>query len=227
MMRRINNASLRYANHPCVMPLVPNHPSDGTSDMPLVLNYPSFSTSVMPLVLNYPKKQVKRDARTLYSPIFAVNTIKIMEHTYKKILPEDVFLSVSERKATEQELWKGYPAVLKGNRPTGCHFMDCFADLMHQYMHFPIESYAKILGLSKDVLSKTIFSLTGITFTEWRERYVMLAARELLLETDWGIQKIGKRLGFNACTTFSRFFTKHEKACPSWWRHRKKKALTR
>ena len=143
-----------------------------------------------------------------------------MEHTYKKILPEDVFLSVFERKATEQELWQGYPAVIKGNRLTGCHFMNCFAGLMHQYMHFPIESYAKILGLKKDGLSQTLFTLSGITAVEWRERYVMLAAREILQKTDWSIQQVGERLGFRAGTTFSRYFAKHEKVCPSWWRYR-------
>ena len=146
-----------------------------------------------------------------------------MEHTYKKILPEDLFVSLFERAATEEERWKGMPQMMTGNWPSGCIFMDCFARLVHRYQHADIRQYGKMLGLSANMLAATVHALSGIEAAEWRDRYVMLGARELLLTTDLSITEIAKRLGFVKCTTFSRFFSSQTKISPKVWRYRHKR----
>ena len=42
-----------------------------------------------------------------------------MEETFKRIPPEDVFITVFKRKPTEEELWMGVPPDFDGNRPSG------------------------------------------------------------------------------------------------------------
>ena len=41
-----------------------------------------------------------------------------MEETFKRIPPEDVFITVFKRKPTEEELWMGVPPDFDGNRPS-------------------------------------------------------------------------------------------------------------
>ena len=38
-----------------------------------------------------------------------------MEETFKRIPPEDVFITVFKRKPTEEELWMGVPPDFDGN----------------------------------------------------------------------------------------------------------------
>ena len=50
-----------------------------------------------------------------------------MEETFKRIPPEDVFITVFKRKPTEEELWMGVPPDFDGNRPSGNNLIDLFA----------------------------------------------------------------------------------------------------
>ena len=47
-----------------------------------------------------------------------------MEETFKRIPPEDVFITVFKRKPTEEELWMGVPPDFDGNRPSGNNLID-------------------------------------------------------------------------------------------------------
>ena len=56
-----------------------------------------------------------------------------MEETFKRIPPEDVFITVFKRKPTEEELWMGVPPDFDGNRPSGNNLIDLFAYLIRKY----------------------------------------------------------------------------------------------
>ena len=65
-----------------------------------------------------------------------------MEETFKRIPPEDVFITVFKRKPTEEELWMGVPPDFDGNRPSGNNLIDLFAYLIRKYGRRPASSGA-------------------------------------------------------------------------------------
>ena len=68
-----------------------------------------------------------------------------MEETFKRIPPEDVFITVFKRKPTEEELWMGVPPDFDGNRPSGNNLIDLFAYLIRKYGRMDTSEYARIM----------------------------------------------------------------------------------
>ena len=66
-----------------------------------------------------------------------------MEETFKRIPPEDVFITVFKRKPTEEELWMGVPPDFDGNRPSGNNLIDLFAYLIRKYGRMDTSEYAR------------------------------------------------------------------------------------
>ena len=130
-------------------------------------------------------------------------------YKYKKILPEDVYVTASDREATEEELWQGIPRDFHGNRPSGNDFMDTFACLVRVLKHVEISVYAKEMGVSTSDLGGAVRAMSGITAVQWRDRYLVLIAREYLEKTSMPIGQIGVCIGFNSPECFSRFFKLH------------------
>ena len=145
-----------------------------------------------------------------------------MDNSYKKIVPEDVFVSIFDREATEAELWMGLPRDFKGNRPSGNDFIDLFARLVRQYQSRDIAFYAKTMGVEKLHFGYAIRAMTGMSPVEWRDRYTMLSAKELLRKTDQNIRNIAQQMGFNSAAAFSRFFSHHARMAPKDWRWKNK-----
>ena len=145
-----------------------------------------------------------------------------MNYEYKKILPEDVYVTIFDREASEEELWKGLPRNFGGNRPTDNNFIDLFARLVRSYQHAEVKFYAAQMNVNELHFNSAIQALTGISAKEWRTRYILLSACELLKSTDMSITEIAKRLNFTSITVFSRFFMQHTKLRPIIWRSRNK-----
>ena len=85
----------------------------------------------------------------LFRLLSGLKIVCVMDNNYRKIVPEDVFVSILDREATEEELWMGLPRDFMGNRPSGNDFIDLFARLVRQYQSRDIEFYAKIMGEKK------------------------------------------------------------------------------
>lgn len=58
---------------------------------------------------------------------------------------------------------------------------------------------------------------------EWRNRYLLLEAQELMERTDMSITAIAAKLGFSQPSVFSKFFRTLTKSQPWEWRVEKKK----
>ncbi len=144
-------------------------------------------------------------------------------YEYKKIAPEDVYLGIIDRETTEEELWQGVPAVFTGNRPCGNPFIDLYATLVRKYQFLDSKDYAAKLGLPASDFIATIRSLTGLAPNDWRDRYIMLSAHDLLCHTKMNMTAVSKRLGFVKSTIFSRYFKKHTGFTPSDYRWRNRK----
>ncbi len=145
-----------------------------------------------------------------------------MSSEYKKILPEDVYITIFDRESTESELRSELSKDFSGNRPSGNDFIDFFASLVRAHQFRSVKYYAKLMGLDPLALNTTISVLTGIGAKEWCRRYVMLTACELLLKSEYGIGEISSRLGFSQVSVFSHFFLQQTKERPSDWQRRRR-----
>ena len=85
-----------------------------------------------------------------------------MEETFKRIPPEDVFITVFKRKPTEEELWMGVPPDFDGNRPSGNNLIDLFAYLIRKYGRMDTSEYARIMQLKTSELRGAILAIGGI-----------------------------------------------------------------
>ncbi len=136
----------------------------------------------------------------------------------KKITPNDVFIT---NLTSDEQKWSVYRAsddeVMK-NRTTGNEFIDVMAECLSVHLMRRTNFYESIMQLRPGVINQFTLVYSGITFKQWRDDYIMLAAKELLLQTDYGLDKVGKRLGFSGISTFSRWFINIEKESASSWR---------
>lgn len=144
-----------------------------------------------------------------------------MEEKYKPIRPEDVFITVFDRKPTEEELWLGVNPDFNGNRPSGNNFIDLFAHIIRKYGRKDIHVYARLMGVSPENLSAAICALGGMGAAEWRNKYLLLEAIELLEKTTLEIKEVSRRLGFTQISVFSKFFHSLTGKQPFEWRNKR------
>lgn len=144
-----------------------------------------------------------------------------MEEKYKPIRPEDVFITAFDRKPTEEELWMGAPADFKGNRPSGNDFIDLFVYLIRKYGRKDIKDYARMMGVSSNDLYGAISAIGGMGAPEWRNQYLLLAAKDLLENSTMRIDEISAHLGFSQPSVFSKFFHSLTGKQPFEWRNKR------
>lgn len=133
-----------------------------------------------------------------------------MDYSFKKVLPEDVFVSalpVSKTSQVSKEENSDHEQC--PNKLSGVEFMDVFARAVWHQMHANAPYYATKMQIPTDHLHKVIMTLSGISFAQWCDRYVNLAARELLEHSMLSIGQVSKRLGFNSPQIFSKYFYQH------------------
>lgn len=145
-----------------------------------------------------------------------------MEEIYKKILPEDIFITFFKREPTEEELWTGASRKYIGHYDSGNNFIDLFAGLIRRYGRKGTPFYAKRMGMKGVELNMAIHAMSGISSNEWINRYLMLAAKDLLAHSDYEISKIAKWLGFSQLSVFSKMFIERCKMQPREYRWMKR-----
>ena len=145
-----------------------------------------------------------------------------MDYSYKKILPEDVFVSINGIPDDLTAAPHDAAQYLVGNKRTGVELLDMFAYAMWRCPFSEIRTFAERLGLPELLLAHTIRALSGIGAVEWRNRYILLAMFELLEYSELNMIQIAERLNFPNSTVFSKFFKRHVKCTPLEWRFRKR-----
>ena len=92
----------------------------------------------------------------------------------------------------------GVPPNFDGNRPSGNNLIDLFAYLIRKYGRMDTSEYARIMQLKTSELRGAILAIGGMSAMEWRNRYLLLEAQELMERTDMSITEIAAKLGFAA-----------------------------
>ena len=137
-----------------------------------------------------------------------------MELNKQNLRPENLFLTALTK---EEQQWK----ESEKNIITGNTVIDALADLVNTYGLKPPLFYEQHLNAPKS-LSHILKTYTGMDFKQWCTQYTRLMVKELLVETDYTLNTIAKRVGFSGGTTFSKWFIRIEKQSPSNWRAKAK-----
>ncbi len=90
----------------------------------------------------------------------------------------------------------------------------------HFAQHWPVEHYARQLGLSETSLNRLCRRLTGATGFDLIQQRLALEARRRLMHLPSSVGGIADELGFKDSAYFCRFFRRHAGASPSEFRRR-------
>lgn len=122
------------------------------------------------------------------------------------------------RQYTMDEIWR--PPIKGGEEPamTGCPLMDALTNELKSQKNSPVYLLAARLGITSDELSFSVRAMTGISCSEWVNRWAMRDARWLLINTELSIGQISRRVGYSRQTDFGRAFRKIEKMQPHRYR---------
>ena len=142
---------------------------------------------------------------------------KAMETTLqtKKITPQDVFVTILEGDDLIKRFGEEAVKTMKRNRPSGIGFVDQLADLINHHKNKSTRFYEQQMNLPLYSIRSFMLVYTGMGFKQWLDKYLALAARELLIETDLSLDAIGKRLGYSGANSFCSWYVKVEGVGPS------------
>jgi len=103
-----------------------------------------------------------------------------------------------------------------GFRATGYPFLDIFLSNLHQYGICSPDFHSAKLEITKQEFCLTLQTLTGLTFSDFTDDYILLMAKDLLKNKNKDLVKISKQLGFASYSGFYRFMMRKGKRRPSW-----------
>ena len=102
-----------------------------------------------------------------------------------------------------------------GFRPTGGAFLDAFVGNLHQHGIRTGNYHAALLGIKRGDMCISVFTLTGMKYTDFTEAYILLMANDLLKVKKTELRETAKRLGFGSYSGFYRFMMRKGKVMPS------------
>lgn len=138
-----------------------------------------------------------------------------MNFLYPKIKPEDVYISVFEKpNVLKSGNFSPLDEEAKGFRPTPNDFMNIFITILHTRGNCTSACIAKYMGIKTLELQYAIPAMTGLSMAEWKERYILLMANDLVKNTELPMNEVAKRLGFASQEGFNRFYKRMTKKQP-------------
>ena len=90
-------------------------------------------------------------------------------------------------------------------KPSGIEILDLYIDRLHRG-GISVSGFCKELGVLPLELNGFIFLLTGMTNEEFRTRWMLMRADELLRYSDLPLTKIGARSGIGSHTNLYHFY---------------------
>lgn len=136
-----------------------------------------------------------------------------MKLTFKQYTPAELYLNMNDPETLEADGPDEVPTT--GFRPTGGAFLDAFVGNLHQHGIRTGNYHAALLGINRIDMCTSIFTLTGMKYTDFTEAYVLLMANDLLKEKKKQLREVSKRLGFGSYSGFYRFMMRKGKVKPS------------
>ena len=137
-----------------------------------------------------------------------------MNATFKQYKPADLYINMDQPETMEADSSIEVPTT--GFRPTGSSFLDAFINNLHQSGMRSGDYHAAKLGIKRTDMCVTVLTLTGMSYTDFTEAYILLMANDLLKDTKIDLKHVSKRLGFGSYSGFYRFMLRKGMGKPSW-----------
>lgn len=117
-------------------------------------------------------------------------------------------------------IWRRALADVLAGTPMPRSIVERFVLLLtqHKREQWPVEAYARRIGVSRERLSSAIRRATGLSPQAYIHRETLSDARDMLLNTSLQVSEIAFRLGFQDPAYFNRFFTRSEGISPGRFR---------
>jgi AraC-like DNA-binding protein len=128
-----------------------------------------------------------------------------MNATFHQFTPAELYIGMEDPEASESTF-----------RPTGIGFQDSFINNLHHHGYHSAKYHATLLGISRTELCFTVLTITGMTYTDFTEAYILLMAADLLKDKKKDLKDVAKQLGFASYSGFYRFMMRKGKVKPSW-----------
>lgn len=133
---------------------------------------------------------------------------------FKQFTPADIYAGV---------IFKGPGTVVPHkivycevvNRRTGVELLDKFVELLSVHGNDYVRWYAGQLGLPTQQFAHAIEALTGLSCSDFMDRYLLLFITDLLTRTDNRIGEVARRAGFPRPSELSQFLRRVCKLIPS------------
>jgi len=101
-----------------------------------------------------------------------------MKASFKQYKPQDLYVPVSKPDTLEAE--NEYDLPYLGYRKTGGIFFDTFMSNLHRYGIRNARFHANLLGIKYPEMCIAISVITGMTYTDFVEGYVIVKAEDLI-----------------------------------------------
>jgi hypothetical protein len=133
-----------------------------------------------------------------------------MAATFKQYSPQELYVPVSKPDSLEAENEFDLPYV--GFRPTGGIFFDTFMSNLQRYGIRNARFHADLLGINYGEMCIAISVITGMTYTDFVEGYVLVKAEDLIRNKSGKttMQDIATCVGFSY-SGFYHFMVRHRK----------------
>lgn len=131
-----------------------------------------------------------------------------MKGSYHQFSPSELYAGIHDTDTLEADQFIGF-------RASGCTFLDAFVGNLHQHGLRSASVHAGLLGISPKQLCAVIPVLTGWSYINFTEEFILLMTRDLLKSNKKDLRVIAKRLGFASYSGFFRFVMRKMKVNPS------------
>lgn len=136
-----------------------------------------------------------------------------MKATFKQYTPAELYINMNDPETLEADGPNEVPTT--GFRPTGGAFLDAFVNNLHQHGLRTGDYHAALLGIKRTDMCTSVFTLTGMKYTDFIEAYILLMANDLLKIKKKELKEVSQRLGFGSYSGFYRFMMRKKMGKPS------------
>ena len=127
---------------------------------------------------------------------------------FHQFTPAELYIGITEPINTVADTAYEVPAP-------GYAFLDLFLANLHRHGMHTANYHAALLDIKKIEFCFTLQTLTGMTFTDFTEAYILLMATDLLKAPNKDLKLVSKRLGFGSYSGFYRFMLRKGMGKPS------------
>ncbi len=163
------------------------------------------------------QRQVVNLYELAYSTIGAKSTAPFHEDIIRTLLRLFIY-QVCDFVAVHHELESVAPSSSSRSEE---YFRRFIKELSEHYLERqPVTFYADRLCISSRYLTTIVRRVSGLSVTDWMNRYVITEAKYLLKYSDMSIQEVAYKLNFPNQSFFGKYFKQHLGISPSAYRQK-------